>query len=404
MGNTRTRTFAIISILLLFTSATLGCTLFGEEEEEKPPKGFAFEELQDTIPHTTSYEQPTVETAPEIDLIEHQPISKIIASWYFEKNIIYTYFGGTLKLFIQNNGTEQIYVYNIGLKPNWPLSNRQSAGDDDIIFADTGKYVNASEKEYVGLLYFPGPTMSGEFDYNIVFSVYRQNSTGAWLDRGLQEGVAKSFSVFNLPAPSEYNEHYNLRQYYDKINNIVDPTHELVINLAHSLAGEYSGPFNIYQVCNIFDYISTNVKYISDPSNNENYWCRPEQTLEFGGDCEDYSTLFASMLISIGGTVRMYLTDSHAFIGVYIGSEAEVRDITEAIRDYYWTDVQLFWFTDELGVWLVLDTIGSLYPGGLPLGAGPIIERISDTAGEKSLSWDFIETENLYIIDVIPKE
>jgi transglutaminase-like putative cysteine protease len=197
----------------------------------------------------------------------------------------------------------------------------------------------------------------------------------------------------------DYEEHHNLKQYYNKINDIVDPSNSEVFNLSHEIAGDYQGAYNIYQVCAIFDYTRANIKYFSDPSSMENYWCTPEQTIKFGGDCEDHSTLLASMIISIGGVVRMYMTDSHAFLGLYIGSESNVEDITKSVQSYYRTGVNLFYLKDNFGCWLMLDTIGSLYLGGLPLGAVPARDGLTGDGW----SWGFSETENFYITDVIPK-
>jgi transglutaminase-like putative cysteine protease len=149
------------------------------------------------------------------------------------------------------------------------------------------------------------------------------------------------------------------------------------------------------------------VKYFSDPSSTENYWCTPEQTLKFGGDCEDHSLLLASMIISLGGAVQMYMTDSHAFIGLYIGQNEDTNEILKRIREYYGTNLNLFWLSDLLGNWLILDSIGSEYPGGLPLGSVPIkvTSGLGNGSGYEtySWSWGFTETDNLYITDIIPK-
>ena len=220
MKVSRVRLFAIAFILILVTSSTLGCTLFNEDEEEKPPQAFTLEDLIETVPKTYSQTDPAVESSPTLNQTHHKPVGNIVASWYFEKNTIYTEFGGTLKMFIQNNGTDRLYVYRIGIKPEWWSDGASGDRSDDGVFAYVGKYVNASEKEFVGLLYFPGPETKGEYDYNILFSVYLQNTTGAWIDFGNQEGSSQTFEVESLPLPGEYKEHYNVRQYYDKINGI----------------------------------------------------------------------------------------------------------------------------------------------------------------------------------------
>ncbi|WP_455392403.1 hypothetical protein [[Eubacterium] cellulosolvens] len=404
MTPTKIRTTSIIVVFLFIISATLGCTLFdGSDDDDEKREGFTLESLSNTIPSTYSLDQPTIDPRPELNTSVPRPVQSFIASWYFEKNVIYTNYGGVLKAFLQNNGSESLYVYRLGLKPSWDVGEFALNMVDDIVFINVGKYVEPGAKEFIGVLYFPGPSRVGNFEYRIIFSVYEQNSTGAWNDCGDQTGTSKTLEVIEPPEISNYKQHYNLPHYYDKINGIVDPTSERVINLSRTLAGEYSGPFNIYQVCAIFDYISSNIKYISDPSNTENYWCTPDQTLAFGGDCEDFSTLMASLIVSIGGSVRMYLTDSHAFLGLYIGNDPDIQPLITAIQDYYHSNVFIFWFSDELGNWLILDTIGSIYPGGLPLGGAPVMRSYGSSSENYYWTWDFEDTETLYIVDIKPK-
>ena len=380
-----------------------GCISPDSPDNDKKPKGFELLELEETIPVAISLTQPKFDPEPEINSSIHYTIGNTIASWYFEKNTVYTNFGGTIKVFVQNNGSRDIYVYRIGIKPAWEVEDFENITRDNIVFSEAGKLINASEKQYLGMIYFPGPNRAGNYDYSITFSAYQQNETGFWNDCGVQTGNAKIITIAELPIKSEYTQHYNVRQYYDKINEIVEPTNKKVIKLSRQIAGAFPGPFNINQVCALFDYVNTHIKYISDPSSTENYWCTPEETLELGGDCEDFSTLLASMIISIGGSVRIYLTDSHAFLSVYIGNVTTLASLTSAIEKYYHADLQLFWFEDELGLWLILDSIGSLYPGGLPLGAAPEMKIYNADIRSYSWRWEFTETESLHIVDVIPK-
>ena len=322
--------------------------------------------------------------------------NKIHVGWYIEKNTIFSEYGGTLNFTIKNNSTERIYINQIGIMPSWL---KGMVGNESGIFSDVGKYFDPGEKNDKFILSFPGPRQTGEYEYQTIFSVFSQNDTGLWNDCGIQKSDTKSMTVVDLPSGSNYKIHNNLPQYYDKINSIVDPTSDSIYNLSREIAQDYSGPFNIYQVCAIFDYVKTNVKYFSDPSSTANKWCTPEQTLFYGGDCEDHSTLLASLYISLGGTVRMFMTDSHAFLSLYIGNNSNVDDIVTGIRNYYRTNVNVFWFDDELGLWLIIDTIGSFYSGGLPLGAGPI----TTSSPGNGWSWDFIKTENLFVTDIIPK-
>jgi len=381
------------------------CLTSNNNGDDDKRNGFKLESISDTIPRTfdLSDYHPNIESGPEIDTTNPVKVSDIVAIWYFEKNIVYKDFGGIIKIFIKNNDTNAIYVYKIGIKPSWQIGQLSLQSG---VFANVGQYIESGEKVYLGMVYFNGPSTSGEYDYRISFSLHQQNDTGFWNDCGSQDASAKKITVQDFPTYTEYEKFYNLPQYYDKINEIVDPTSDPIINLSHEIASNFSGAFNIYQACALFDYVNANIDYFTDPSSTENYWCTPEQTLNIGGDCEDHSTLLASLLIAIGGTVRMYMTDSHAFLGLYIGNGSNIQDIGNAIRSYYGTDLPLFYFEDDLGAWLIFDSVGSIYPGGLPLGGVPVNIKSEDGGGatsSKTWSWGFAETKKLYITDILVK-
>jgi transglutaminase-like putative cysteine protease len=394
---------AFFLIIILILSVTLAAIIISNRQNDTTRDGFTEDYLGDTIPANFHQGQTPADPTPLINTSSPRMVYEVVISWIFEKNAVYTHYGGTLRASIGNNGTLPLYIYKIGIKPTWPVKGNQRFPLDEYISVDTGVYVNTTNKEYVGMLYFPGPESSGNYEYNILFWAYQQNADGTWNDCGKQVSTSRQIDVIDFETASSYKRHYNLPHYFDKINSVVDPTSDRVINLSHKLAGEFSGPFNIYQVGAIFDYIYENIIYVSDPASSENYWCTPEQTLDIGGDCEDFSTLMASLLISIGGAVRMYLTDSHAFVALYIGNDSSVDPILEALQDYYNSNIPLFWFSDELGNWLILDAIGTFYAGGLPLGAAPVVNTDDNGSGSGSeWTWDFTETKNLYVVDIKP--
>ena len=383
---------------MVMVSLTLGCLFTDDSGNNNTRSGFDRESILDTAPQLLEYIEIKIDPPPIINTTKHKSMVGLInIGWYIEKNTIYCKFGGTLNFTIKNNSTERIYINRIGIIPSWHKGWDENDSD---IFSDVGKYVDPGQDQEICILSFPGPTQTGKYEYQTSVSVYSQNETGLWNDCGIQKSDIKTMTVVALPKESNYKIHKNLPQYYDKINGIVDPTADSIYNLSREISRDFSGPFNIYQVCAIFDFVKTNVKYFSDPSSTANDWCTPEQTLFYGGDCEDHSTLLASLYISLGGTVRMFMTDSHAFLGLYIGDNGHVDEIVKGIRKYYRTNVNVFWFEDDLGLWLLIDTIGSFYPGGLPLGAGPI----ATSSSEYGWSWNFTETENLFITDIIPKK
>jgi transglutaminase-like putative cysteine protease len=389
------RLISIFIIIILVLIGTIGCINNNDDDDDKR-EGFSIDSISNTVPEVFDLPNPTYEPSPHINTTIPKSVPNIIAIWFFEKNTAYRDFGGTINLFIKNNSTQQIFVYKIGIKLKFSRNNRLIP--DKLVHSNAGRSIAPGQEEQVGLIYFTGPTQTGEYEYNILFSLYLQNETGAWNDCGQQESSEKKLKFEEPEGTMEYDQHYNLPQYYDKIRSVVDPTYHEVVNLSRELAGGYPGKFNIYQACAVFDYVHEDVKYFSDPTSTTNYWCTPEQTLKFGGDCEDHSTLIGSMLISVGGSVRIYMTDSHAFLALYIGNTSNLDDVLEGIRSYYRTNVNIFYFSDELGNWLIVDSIGSIYLGGLPLGAVPVL----NTSSGMGISWGFSETENLYVTDIIP--
>ncbi len=393
---TQIKIIGSLILILMLSSISLGCLLNNNDEDDKP-EGFSPDTLLGTVPLAYNSSKPYLDPKPAVNTTIPKHVHNIIAIWFFEKNAVYRQYGGTINLLIKNNGTQMIYVYQIGVKLQYYKKNRLQP--DSKVFAEAGKFIAPGDEVDVGMVQFHGPLDTGDYQYSILFSLFLQNDSGFWNDCGEQESTEKDLTVVEPPNTVTYEQHYNLIQYYKKINEIVAPSSPEVYNLSHQLANQFQAQFNIYQACAVFDYVRNEIKYFSDPATTTNYWCTPEQTLKFGGDCEDHSTLIASLLISLGGSVRMYMTDSHAFIALYIGNSSHLDGIIKGIHNYYGTNLNLFYFSDKLGNWLMVDTIGSIYLGGLPLGAVPVITSNSDS----NLSWGFTETKNLFITDVIPE-
>ncbi|MHA2429380.1 MAG: transglutaminase-like domain-containing protein, partial [Candidatus Hermodarchaeia archaeon] len=134
-----------------------------------------------------------------------------------------------------------------------------------------------------------------------------------------------------------------------------------------------------------------NLSYISDQAGRD-YWCTPRETLtRGGGDCEDFSILFSSMMGVLGGTTRIYLTETHAFSVLFCGNETQKNDILGAVEDYYGTQPNFVVFEDETGHWLTADPAGSLYLGGLP----------ADSVPSTNSGFNFFNTTEIHIVDIV---
>jgi transglutaminase-like putative cysteine protease len=392
----------------LIICSSSGCIniFFGTPSKPKPIKGFDdFEKL--TIPE--EYEEPgrhLIEPLPEpLITAPLQEDYEYTLEWQLISTYVYVKFGGAIKLSIINECDLQLFVYQFGIVPDWLNSGAdthlQSAG----YFKDVGCYVATGEKVELGALWFDGPELSGDYNYSIAVSILVQDFRGNWHDRGSELTEPKLLSIKPLhnSAPPLKMER-NIRDYYNKINALIDPEDTQVRATAVKIAKVYSGRYNTFQLCAIFDYVSDTIQYVSDPLGIYNYWASPRETIELGGgDCEDIAVLVAALINAIGGTVRVYMTENHAFVGVYIGDTDSRTTVIDNIIDYYGAKLEFVWLEDKFGSWLIADPLGARYLGGLPLHGVPV-ERTFETATNSYYwSWTLTDTTVLYSIDIVTK-
>lgn len=126
------------------------------------------------------------------------------------------------------------------------------------------------------------------------------------------------------------------------------------------ISRENEGVFNLGQVCDIFDHIQSNWKYVNDPAKSE-YVAFASESLQNGlaGDCDDFSVVLAAAILSVGGESRISYafgpSGGHAFTEVNVGNTDN-----ELIRAYikwrYKDDSEIHYKTDAVGnKWLNLD-------------------------------------------------
>ncbi|MBP2030998.1 transglutaminase-like putative cysteine protease [Methanohalophilus levihalophilus] len=281
-----------------------------------------------------------------------------------------------IEMQISNLGDNAIFVYGFGLK-----------GPNGISKYDNGYLIEAGDSEKIGLVAFEVP---GKDQFSLTPYIYlmAQTESNNWYDYGLQEFKTLEFEAERAPAEVQNPYYSNPPHYFKMVNDRVNGTDPLVRTTAESASSKYSGEYNIYQLCSLFDYLATNVEYVSDP-NESDYWATPEETIYAGtGDCEDYAFLMASMVESVGGSSRIYLTDDHAFAAAYLGKTNETDESIEAISEYY-NSAPVYYFTDSYGSWIILDASSGMYAGDLPAGAAPI-----------STGWTFLNQTNVTVIDV----
>jgi hypothetical protein len=105
----------------------------------------------------------------------------------------------------------------------------------------------------------------------------------------------------------------------------------------------------------------------------------------------------ASLVGEIGGNAKVNVIEGHAFPAVYVCSNASMLpSVRASIASYYWanaTDLHLTFLTDERGIWLVMDPVGTPYAGGLPSLSAP------SSIGISADDWTFESSTWCYEID-----
>jgi transglutaminase-like putative cysteine protease len=291
---------------------------------------------------------------------------------------------GVVKLWLDNNGDNSLFIYKYGVKPSWL--------EDDWYSVNTGVILNPREKKYLGIISFKVENQDS-FSLKPGVSMLARTRDGKWYDYGNVFMDPISYTV-NLPISkqNEYGYKYNIPELFQKVNSYITPGDASVKALAREIAEKYPSEYNIYQICSAFDLVSNSIAYISEPE-GEDHWQFPNETLRIkNGDCEDQAFLLASLIQALGGTARVYATDNHLFASVYIGQVNHTSRIAEAISRYYGTRLEIYYQIDEYGSWLVLEPSGGFYVGSLPVGGRPVING----------GWTLINTTTLYAFDAVP--
>jgi len=299
-----------------------------------------------------------------------------------------------IKVSIKNEGRNPIFIDRYGVSVN--------ASEKKIYSEDCGSLIDPGEEKVLGVVAVNVPEEE-KATFNIVLWLLAETSEGKWHEYKpyFLNGFTVNLKPMHEKVTPKYR--YNPAYYFETINRLVEPAEPEVRNKAAEVARSYPGAYNIYQVCALFDMVKENIEYVSDPRGND-VWEPANVTLKVGaGDCEDQAILLSSMLEAIGGTTRVYLTDTHAFAAVYIGNETnEIKTAVKGIRAYY-GNVDVNYLTDEYGSWLMLDPTSSLYAGGLP---GQTAQAKVQDFEEKETyrSWTFSNTTKVEVIDINPRK
>lgn len=394
---------AVLCIYLVFATMTGVLSSDSIDNFKDEVKGYIFSGLDSKSQESVFTPQPTSFTFPAIPKYsprksEHAPIlrtplqpgfslsSNYQTSEFFQGGVNY------IRINIKNEGRNPIFIERYGISVN--------ASENRIYSEECGVLLSPNEEQNLGVIAVQIPEEE-KASFNIVLWLLASSSEGKWHE--YEPYSLKGFTADLKPMPEKFapKYRYNPASYFETINRLVEPAEPDIRGKAAEVARAYPGAYNIYQVCALFDMVKEEIEYVSDPRGND-VWEPANVTLKIGaGDCEDQAILLSSMIEAVGGTTRIYLTDSHAFAAVYMGkgtgaSEAAV----EGVRAYY-GNVDVNYLTDEYGSWLMLDPTSSLYAGGLP-GKTAQTKVHAASGNETHRSWTFVNTREIRAIDISP--
>jgi hypothetical protein len=170
--------------------------------------------------------------------------------------------------------------------------------------------------------------------------------------------------TYDIPPTVQFyatSSPYNYSTKVKGISSAIDYTNPTTRNYAVQLAAKYPGTYSITQICQIWDYLYANWKYVSDPGGAD-YFAPASQSVSNGlcGDCDDFAVTMAAMIESIGGGTRVVCgyaqPAGHAWAEVYLGKEGDTKtdDLLQSVARKYKAPVYCHGDGNG-GVWMNLD-------------------------------------------------
>ncbi len=317
----------------------------------------------------TELNKPTINYAQVVDNTLPTPLTATVPT-YDDVNLfwnitedVYAGFGGALDLTIQNKNPGKMFVYSFGL---------QWVTDGSSYFRNCSVTIDHNQKTHVGLLIFGAPS-AGNRDYKLVIKAAVSNVLGtAWHDIGELPSTSNEALIIDMGDPINYNVDLNVGSFYNRINERVSYTDVSVV--ANYVEAKYPGSYSVLQIAEAYAWVKQNVNYLTDQSGD--YWQSAKETLDLRtGDCEDHAILMASIIGALGGSARVNVIQEHAFPTVFVASTyADLMKVKLSLASYYGVDAATFkmaYLTDDNGYWLVIDTTGFPYVGGIPAKSEP---------------------------------
>ena len=337
--------------------------------------GFDASDVVVPLPYHVEWEE-----KPKANAIIPYPYNYVVDIIFPDNfSTFYPKYWNALELKVRNNGSNDLFIYNIEIDIGGKKFIQWDGKD--------GKEIKVGEeKKFIASFMVDNP---GTYSYKIgLYLMAGRNNR--WHDWGVvYSGEENELQVMPWGSPTHYKVYKNYYVYFDRVKKLVK-LDDIVIRNANIASSGYGSGYNIAKVCAIFDYIKKNMKYVNDPDDKD-IWNSPSIALIKGGDCEEFAMTMAAMTMAEGGTARVYVTDNHAFAAIYIGKDLSILD---SIDSYYHAKLSYALFEDKFGYWIVADMLSSYYLGCLPVGGYAL-------QGEGRIYQWSIETNELYAIDVI---
>jgi hypothetical protein len=209
--------------------------------------------------------------------------------------------------------------------------------------------------------------------YQIVVESAISNPTGTlWYDAGMINSTSNTAYIKTLGTDHDPTVTRNVVIHYNRINEAMDQ--EAVSAVVGIIKDLYPSGYSLLQVAEAYEWVLDNIEYV--PETSGDHWQSAGETMVLGeGDCEDHAILLCSILEGLGGSSRVNIIEEHAFPTVYIGStRADLMNAERSIASYYGleaSEFQLTYLEDDDGYWMVVDTTGFPYAGGLPANSEP---------------------------------
>lgn len=157
-----------------------------------------------------------------------------------------------------------------------------------------------------------------------------------------------------------------------RVKSAIQATHPkvrafAVENSTRYFNDEYYRKFGkITRYFSLFRHVRMNWRYVNDPLGMD-YYSPPTESLRLlAGDCDDYSILMASSIMSIGGEARIVITTGHMYTEVKVGTIDDLEKVSLAIRTLFPDEVsggKIHFHETGGDLWINFDYTAG-YPGG----------------------------------------